>query len=191
MCSPCVTTAHTFLLLVVAASVGQWDPRKVLLSNAPALCQPARGTFCSHLGAIFGHVGRQLGPAVSIPGHVGSIFGPILVPDELVVVQGKKEIAKALRVFVDHNNYPVLVHCIHGKDRTGLIVMLIMLLCSVEPEVSPPDSLYAHSHQQCRTLLTCLGTRHCNLHPAPPSVCCLCMCAVWLCAQCLHAVQPF
>lgn len=55
----------------------------------------------------------------------------------VVVVQGKKEIAKALRVFVDHNNYPVLVHCIHGKDRTGLIVMLIMLLCSVEPEVMP------------------------------------------------------
>ena len=62
------------------------------------------------------------------------------------MVQGKKEIAKALRVFVDHNNYPVLVHCIHGKDRTGLIVMLIMLLCSVEPEVSPPDSLYAFAH---------------------------------------------
>ena len=58
----------------------------------------------------------------------------------VVVVQGKKEIAKALRVFVDHNNYPVLVHCIHGKDRTGLIVMLIMLLCSVEPEVMPLSS---------------------------------------------------
>ena len=90
----------------------------MLLSNAPALCEPARGTFCSHVGAIFGHVGT------------------ILTPDERVVVQGKKEIAKALRVFVDHANYPVLVHCIHGKDRTGLIVMLIMLLCSVEPEVS-------------------------------------------------------
>lgn len=52
-------------------------------------------------------------------------------------LQAKKEIAKALRVFVDADNYPVLVHCIHGKDRTGLIVMIIMLLCSVEPEVCP------------------------------------------------------
>ncbi|KAL3144317.1 hypothetical protein ABBQ32_004079 [Trebouxia sp. C0010 RCD-2024] len=52
----------------------------------------------------------------------------------LLLDHGKKEIAKALRVFVDADNYPVLVHCIHGKDRTGLIVMLIMLLCSVEPE---------------------------------------------------------
>lgn len=53
----------------------------------------------------------------------------------LVSTQAKREIAKALRVFVDSDNYPVLVHCIHGKDRTGLIVMIIMLLCSVEPAV--------------------------------------------------------
>ena len=61
------------------------------------------------------------------------------------MVQGKKEVAKALRVFVDHTNYPVLVHCIHGKDRTGLIVMLIMLLCSVEPEVRVSHHLFLAS----------------------------------------------
>ena len=55
----------------------------------------------------------------------------------LISTQAKREIAKALRVFVDSDNYPVLVHCIHGKDRTGLIVMIIMLLCSVEPAVCP------------------------------------------------------
>lgn len=59
------------------------------------------------------------------------------VPTFVSVLQSKKEIAKALRVFVLSENYPVLVHCIHGKDRTGLIVMIIMLLCSVEPEVWP------------------------------------------------------
>ena len=45
-----------------------------------------------------------------------------------IVVQGQKDIAKALRVFVAPENYPELVHCIHGKDRTGLIVILVMLL---------------------------------------------------------------
>ena len=59
-------------------------------------------------------------------------------PNSCLFLQSKKEIAKALRVFVDPDNYPVLVHCIHGKDRTGLIVMIIMLLCSVEPEVCLP-----------------------------------------------------
>lgn len=109
------------------------------------------------------------------------------MPDELVVVQGKKEVAKALRVFVDHNNYPVLVHCIHGKDRTGLIVMLIMLLCSVEPEVST-HSMHAYTTAMLHPV-DMLGTRHCNLHPALPSVCCICtrlLCG--LATQCLHAV---
>lgn len=27
--------------------------------------------------------------------------------------------AQALRVFVEAENYPILIHCIHGKDRTG------------------------------------------------------------------------
>ena len=26
---------------------------------------------------------------------------------------------QALRVFVEAENYPILIHCIHGKDRTG------------------------------------------------------------------------
>ena len=69
-----------------------------------------------------------------LPG-VGFLPFPCIDKSSLLV-QGKKEMAKALRVFVDPVNYPILVHCIHGKDRTGLIVMLIMLLCSVEPEVS-------------------------------------------------------
>lgn len=64
----------------------------------------------------------------------------------LLLDHGKKEIAKALRVFVDHANYPVLVHCIHGKDRTGLIVMLIMLLCSVEPETVVLDYVQSEIH---------------------------------------------
>ncbi|DBA66099.1 hypothetical protein WJX79_008454 [Trebouxia sp. C0005] len=64
----------------------------------------------------------------------------------LLLDYGKKEVAKALRVFVDHNNYPVLVHCIHGKDRTGLIVMLIMLLCSVEPETVVLDYVQSEIH---------------------------------------------
>ncbi|DBA90427.1 hypothetical protein WJX77_002141 [Trebouxia sp. C0004] len=64
----------------------------------------------------------------------------------LLLDYGKKEIAKALRVFVDHNNYPVLVHCIHGKDRTGLIVMLIMLLCSVESETVVLDYVQSEIH---------------------------------------------
>jgi hypothetical protein len=40
-------------------------------------------------------------------------------------------IARALRLFADDANFPVLVHCVIGKDRTGLVMMLLLLLCGV------------------------------------------------------------
>eukprot|EP00891_Asterochloris_glomerata_P005681 jgi/Astpho2/5681/Aster-02921 len=52
----------------------------------------------------------------------------------LLLDHAQRDIAKALRVFTVPENFPVLVHCIHGKDRTGLIIMLIMLLCSIPAE---------------------------------------------------------
>ena len=30
--------------------------------------------------------------------------------------------------------FPAIVHCIHGKDRTGLFIMLVYLLCGVPKE---------------------------------------------------------
>ena len=47
----------------------------------------------------------------------------------------KRGMALALRPFVEIENYPILVHCIHGKDRTGLIIMLLLMLCNVPSEV--------------------------------------------------------
>ena len=47
----------------------------------------------------------------------------------------KRGMALALRPFVELENYPILVHCIHGKDRTGLIIMLLLMLCDVPAEV--------------------------------------------------------
>lgn len=47
----------------------------------------------------------------------------------------KRGMAMAIRPFVDSDNYPILVHCIHGKDRTGLIIMLLLMLCNVDTEV--------------------------------------------------------
>lgn len=55
---------------------------------------------------------------------------------KLHALQSQKEMAKALRVFTQEENLPVLVHCMHGKDRTGLIIMLIMLLCDSGAQVA-------------------------------------------------------
>ncbi|RDL41309.1 Uncharacterized protein BP5553_01288 [Venustampulla echinocandica] len=41
------------------------------------------------------------------------------------------EIAETLSAFANPKNHPILVHCTQGKDRTGLIVAIILLLLQV------------------------------------------------------------
>jgi len=65
-----------------------------------------------------------------------------------ILDKSKDNIARALRVFADPCSYPILVHCIHGKDRTGLIVMLLLRLCGVPKEPIMTD--YAESDHQLK-----------------------------------------
>ncbi|KAL1588396.1 hypothetical protein WHR41_02934 [Cladosporium halotolerans] len=44
------------------------------------------------------------------------------------------EIARVLTLLSDPASYPVLVHCTQGKDRTGLVCLLVCLLCGVGVE---------------------------------------------------------
>ena len=50
-------------------------------------------------------------------------------------MQGKSRIAVALRILMKDNAFPCVIHCTHGKDRTGVIIMLLLLLCDVPTEV--------------------------------------------------------
>ncbi|KAK9864930.1 hypothetical protein WJX84_002733, partial [Apatococcus fuscideae] len=43
----------------------------------------------------------------------------------------KKQFAQALRIFSRSELYPILIHCQHGLDRTGMVVLLLMMLCHV------------------------------------------------------------
>ena len=40
-----------------------------------------------------------------------------------------------MRILMMEENFPVVIHCTHGKDRTGVIIMLLLLLCNVPTEV--------------------------------------------------------
>ena len=40
-----------------------------------------------------------------------------------------------MRILMMEANFPVVIHCTHGKDRTGVIIMLLLLLCNVPTEV--------------------------------------------------------
>ncbi len=39
-----------------------------------------------------------------------------------------------LRIFADGRRLPALIHCAHGKDRTGVVIMLLMQLAGLTPD---------------------------------------------------------
>lgn len=50
-----------------------------------------------------------------------------------------REVKQIFDVLSDERNWPVLVHCTQGKDRTGLIVMLILFLLEVDEGIIDDD----------------------------------------------------
>ncbi|KAK9868037.1 hypothetical protein WJX84_007497 [Apatococcus fuscideae] len=81
-----------------------------------------------------------MAPAVANPAYMG-----YKVLYKTVLDKSKRGIAKAIRVLRDSRNFPVLVHCIHGKDRTGLLVMLILLLCNIPPSEIVKDYMLSET----------------------------------------------
>ena len=73
-----------------------------------------------------------------------------------ILEDAKRGLAKALRLFTRPESFPILVHCIHGKDRTGLVVMLLLLLCGVPKEVRDPKS---HQRVILTYMLGCMYAR--------------------------------
>lgn len=54
-----------------------------------------------------------------------------------MILKEKRSICLAMRAIATacrKKQFPVLVHCIHGKDRTGLVVALTLLLCDVNED---------------------------------------------------------
>lgn len=52
---------------------------------------------------------------------------------------GASEIRRIFTVLADSSNYPILIHCTQGKDRTGLVVILLLLLLNVPLEAISAD----------------------------------------------------
>lgn len=50
-----------------------------------------------------------------------------------------REVTQVFDVLGEEQNWPVLVHCTQGKDRTGLIVMLVLLLLDVDEKTIDED----------------------------------------------------
>ncbi|MGH8996219.1 MAG: tyrosine-protein phosphatase [Acidimicrobiales bacterium] len=52
---------------------------------------------------------------------------------------GPGPIAKAISLVADPSNHPVVVHCLAGKDRTGVVVALILSVLGVDDDTVAED----------------------------------------------------
>lgn len=46
-----------------------------------------------------------------------------------------KVVVSILKLFADSSNFPIMFHCTHGKDRTGIIAAILAMLGGVPDEV--------------------------------------------------------
>lgn len=58
------------------------------------------------------------------------------------------EVRACFEVLADETQYPVLVHCTQGKDRTGLVVLLVCLLCGVGEQAIEADYIVSEAELQ-------------------------------------------
>jgi len=90
---------------------------------------------------------------------VASVHGVRETDDEVLTVildQGRREVGEAIRAVVElaESSPPVVLHCHTGKDRTGLVVMILLLLSGVPREVVVEDYLASNpGFEQMRAVL--------------------------------------
>ncbi|KAI7861860.1 protein-tyrosine phosphatase-like protein [Spinellus fusiger] len=57
----------------------------------------------------------------------------------------QREILSVLRLFVDPCRYPILVHCSHGKDRTAIVIGLLLSIAGVSHDKIVEDYKYTQT----------------------------------------------
>lgn len=90
-----------------------------------------------------GSAQQVMGPIVADPKYIGYVRLYCLILDT-----AKPYIHHVLKIMSHTENLPLVVHCTHGKDRTGLIVALLLLLLGVEEEAVIKD--YAMSFSELK-----------------------------------------
>jgi protein-tyrosine phosphatase len=82
------------------------------------------------------------------------VAGKVMQPKGLVglaidsVDASKKEVRRIFNILSDRQQYPIMVHCSHGKDRTGLVTALVMMLLDVPVEDINADYLRSNRELQ-------------------------------------------
>ncbi|HXB47337.1 MAG TPA: tyrosine-protein phosphatase [Streptosporangiaceae bacterium] len=84
------------------------------------------------LGASVTHVSILHGDLQSLPLELEAIY-------RYMVVECADEIAEAIRALCAADAFPALVHCSAGKDRTGMVIALVLAVLGVPDDVIAAD----------------------------------------------------
>lgn len=76
----------------------------------------------------------------------------------IILEENAPAIQRVMHMMLDEANYPMLIHCTAGKDRTGVIVALVLALIGVPEEIIVADytqsnHFYYHYEQIAHRLL--------------------------------------
>ncbi len=106
--------------------------------------------------ATEGDKARRLWLLIFRPKKLNTLLPRLYV--DVILEENAPAIARALRTVVDADNLPLLIHCTAGKDRTGVVVALILSLLGVSEEQVVADytqsnHFYAHYERIAHLLL--------------------------------------
>ena len=62
------------------------------------------------------------------------------------VTDNSEQFGKALKVFLDKDNYPILVNCSMGKDRAGFLTAMLLTALDVPEETIMKDYMASNNH---------------------------------------------
>ncbi|NLN96789.1 MAG: tyrosine-protein phosphatase [Eubacteriaceae bacterium] len=75
---------------------------------------------------------------------------------DYLVKERAQDFADILKIITDEKQLPILIHCTNGKDRTGFMIALILLICRVPEETVYSD--YTLSNYTFDEAFDTLGT---------------------------------
>lgn len=110
--------------------------------------------------ATEGDKARRLWLLIFRPKKLNTLLPRLYV--DVILEENAPAIGQALRAVVDANNLPMLIHCTAGKDRTGVVVALLLALVGVSEEqviadYTQSNHFYAHYERIAHLLLRRLG----------------------------------
>jgi hypothetical protein len=100
-----------------------------------------RGSQDGHAlhSATSGSTKQQLFSTIKQGAGLLQTMVPLALISPAVAAAAAAAATGVMRIFAKDKSLPALVHCAHGKDRTGVVIMLLLLVCDVPHEAIVQD----------------------------------------------------